>query len=1209
MKEFSDSDSEPPSREYNHFNRTLRALFKKNILIKIRRPISIVEFIIATVLWVVLYPCYKVARKDYSGNVDPGLYYDRVIPSSVAYSFVSNENTTFVLAPDCNNTRTFAKIFNDSMILSLAVIVSEMNRRDNSTNSTINASNATLLSNDVNYLLYDIQDKLKPEINQFVNQYSQNIIQNINSEFKSYKDIDLEDSDFNDFIKLAIIEGIFSFYHYGGDKFDFDNFIKNKIKEYFDSIITIENIYKLKKLKLDDDDNDINAKYSDIRELENPTFKDYTVRFNKKINSMLQNKKKRLMAQGKTRENAKIFAKLLNVFNFREKKAPQIKAYNWTDIINEMFPDINFNPTDFDMNQTYSLLEEYYNYDPIFVHNAKEIQSKIYDRIALGIGIYWKNAKNETDATKSPSIQTYYQSYGSNPSNSLFEITTRIISMMNGNSSKMEYDLSVDQYQSYPYVEGERLYDISILVGIIVIFPVVVASMTDLQILLEEKDNHVMILSFLMGCSETAYFMVSFIMQFLSSILAYVLMCVFFCFVFVFKGTSFTLMLVISVLFMLAHIAFLMFLATFMKKASMGRMITVLFLVIAVFFAFVHFFYTLDESNNSNVAKHIFSIIPLSCYQMSMMSMYKECRASLEPVNWHMLKNDAHVHLTYQMWFALMWLPIDFVFYFLLFLLFNLTNPRDFGSPPIRWKEIFKRKAWKRMLESKRHLGLRKKGTSVLYDTNTNLFDNQLMKVENLSKVYHGHKTVTALSDVNFTINQNEVIIVIGPNGAGKSTLINIISGALQPTTGTLKLYNNPPTESFNEIQNILGVCFQDNVIIDLLSIEENFELFGAFRNIPKDELKNKMSFFAETLQLKEMMKNRTGDLSGGQKRKVCISLSLLGNPPLVIMDEPTAGVDIQARQLIWKVIASLKNTTTIVTSHALEEAEAVSTRLFVVAGGTLPFAGTATEFRNTFKCGYILRIEAEEDVPSPPHDTVVTSVPTTPTSDIESPNNSNNDSQNSNNDKISNNEKENSKSSSKRKDKKKKKNHHKKDNDKANEEEDANDDDDDTKRRFSSHVIFLSDGDDGNDNKVNKPKARVHFLKSRKRRKKDDESSNENKIFESRYYLESSDPEDGIVDGANNSNESSISSSEQAARRVLQMIKQIEPKARMSRERVDSIRIPVSNKVPRIMNEIESHKGELKISSYSISVENLEDVLLKMIMTEEASFNRQSLL
>jgi ABC-type Na+ transport system ATPase subunit NatA len=176
------------------------------------------------------------------------------------------------------------------------------------------------------------------------------------------------------------------------------------------------------------------------------------------------------------------------------------------------------------------------------------------------------------------------------------------------------------------------------------------------------------------------------------------------------------------------------------------------------------------------------------------------------------------------------------------------------------------------------------------------------------------------------------VIVVIGPNGAGKSTMMNILSGALEPSEGTLSIMGGEPTTRFKTIQKYLGVCFQENVLIPLLTMREHLLLFGAFRGVDAAELESAIDFFADTLQLREMMTNRARDLSGGQKRKLCISLSLLGNPPIVIMDEPTAGVDVQARQLIWKTISALKDTTTIVTSHALEEAEAVSSRLFIVA-------------------------------------------------------------------------------------------------------------------------------------------------------------------------------------------------------------------------------------------------------------------------------------
>jgi ABC-type multidrug transport system ATPase subunit len=203
-------------------------------------------------------------------------------------------------------------------------------------------------------------------------------------------------------------------------------------------------------------------------------------------------------------------------------------------------------------------------------------------------------------------------------------------------------------------------------------------------------------------------------------------------------------------------------------------------------------------------------------------------------------------------------------------------------------------------------------------------------------------------------------VIVIGPNGAGKSTLLNCLTGALEPTTGLLTVGDSGATTRFKTIQKYLGVCFQENVLLPLLNVREHFFLFGSFRGVSEEEIEASLEYFAETLQLSEVLKTRAGDLSGGQKRKTCLGLSLLGSPPIVIMDEPTAGVDVQARQLIWKTIAGLTSTTSIVTSHAVEEAEAVSSRLFIVASGHLAFQGTATELREEYKCGYILRVERQ---------------------------------------------------------------------------------------------------------------------------------------------------------------------------------------------------------------------------------------------------------
>jgi ABC-type multidrug transport system ATPase subunit len=266
-------------------------------------------------------------------------------------------------------------------------------------------------------------------------------------------------------------------------------------------------------------------------------------------------------------------------------------------------------------------------------------------------------------------------------------------------------------------------------------------------------------------------------------------------------------------------------------------------------------------------------------------------------------------------------------------------------------KDIFKRRAWHTLFHGRGSADPQK----IKDATNA-------IVVEGLDKEYNGMNPVHAVKNVSFTVKRGEVIVLIGPNGAGKSTIINTVSGAIKNTGGSVSLFDDPATTQFQEIHKYLGICFQENVLCGLLSVKEHFELFGALRGIAIDDLNAAIEFFSSTLQLEHVLATRARDLSGGQKRKLCLALAILGNPPLVIMDEPTAGVDVQARQLIWQTIAGLKESTCIITSHALEEAEAVSSRLFIAAHGEMPFKGTSTELRRQFNCGYLLRVDGETD-------------------------------------------------------------------------------------------------------------------------------------------------------------------------------------------------------------------------------------------------------
>ena len=490
-----------------------------------------------------------------------------------------------------------------------------------------------------------------------------------------------------------------------------------------------------------------------------------------------------------------------------------------------------------------------------------------------------------------------------------------------------------------PKVENE--IPINIAVAFFAAIPIVIASMPDLTMILTDKDTHIMTFTYLMGASEPAYWLVSFVSTFVMCFIPYFVMDLCFCFGFCMNGTNFLLLLLLSIFFIISYIMFQAFLSTFFKTAASGRVLTVIFLILIVFFGYLNEVYTLDAKDS---VKHVLSLFPIECYELVISVMYEEVRNKREAFGFELAGKGTDDY-RYPVYWAFLWFIADTIIWFILFLFFNATLDRGFGAPLIRWRDLI-------------HFNFKKQKDIEL----DNIEDGQyIMQVQGLKKQYSGKQTF-AVDDISFQIKRGEIIVMIGPNGAGKSSIINTVSGAIPATGGTLQLGQDEPSDLFAGIQKCLGIVFQDNVIIKLLSIREHLEIYGAFRGIDDDVLQQAIDFFADTLQLKEMLPNRAGDLSGGQKRKLCIALALLGNPPIIIMDEPTAGVDVQARQLIWKTISNLKDSTCIITTHALEEAEAVSSRMFVVSRGKLPFIGTSSELREEFKCGYLLKLDCEPE-------------------------------------------------------------------------------------------------------------------------------------------------------------------------------------------------------------------------------------------------------
>ncbi|HLC70120.1 MAG TPA: ABC transporter ATP-binding protein [Patescibacteria group bacterium] len=214
------------------------------------------------------------------------------------------------------------------------------------------------------------------------------------------------------------------------------------------------------------------------------------------------------------------------------------------------------------------------------------------------------------------------------------------------------------------------------------------------------------------------------------------------------------------------------------------------------------------------------------------------------------------------------------------------------------------------------------------------------LEVKNVSKIFKTKKgeIVNALNEVSLKVEPGEIHGLLGPNGAGKSTLINLISGVLRPTAGDILVHDLSVLSQTEEVKKLLGVVPQEIVIEMAFTVEEVLYYFSGMYGVPHRGRKEKIDKVLADLHLSEKKKDRARNLSGGMKRRLMIAKAILHEPKILILDEPTAGVDVALRQKIWELVRELNNkgTTILFTTHYLEEAEQLCDNITLINHGQI---------------------------------------------------------------------------------------------------------------------------------------------------------------------------------------------------------------------------------------------------------------------------------
>ena len=243
--------------------------------------------------------------------------------------------------------------------------------------------------------------------------------------------------------------------------------------------------------------------------------------------------------------------------------------------------------------------------------------------------------------------------------------------------------------------------------------------------------------------------------------------------------------------------------------------------------------------------------------------------------------------------------------------------------------------------------------------------DHGRVVISGLNKVYDGKGVV---NDLNLTIYQNEILVLLGHNGAGKTTTLNMLTGLVQATQGTAVAHNICPetreVDLFKDYQNIadfIGLCPQNDVLFTMMTVRENLLFYCKLKNV-----ENMDTVIDETLEKFNLTAKQTafaGKISGGQKRKLQLAIALLGNSRIVLLDEPTSGMDPTARRETWEIIKQAKQGKIIIlTTHYMDEAEFLADRVAVISRGVLKNCGTTSFLKRAYGQSFYLEVEPLND-------------------------------------------------------------------------------------------------------------------------------------------------------------------------------------------------------------------------------------------------------
>lgn len=236
-----------------------------------------------------------------------------------------------------------------------------------------------------------------------------------------------------------------------------------------------------------------------------------------------------------------------------------------------------------------------------------------------------------------------------------------------------------------------------------------------------------------------------------------------------------------------------------------------------------------------------------------------------------------------------------------------------------------------------------------------------MIQIQNVTKSFKGFK---AIDNLSLTIHQGKYLALLGPNGAGKTTLVEMIEGLQFPDEGNITIQGLDWHHHKTQLRNMMGISLQETKFVDKLTVRETLNLFGSFYGLPKSRSDEIMA----AVNLTHKQKTYTVNLSGGQRQKLALGVGIMNSPDILLLDEPTTGLDPNARRELWHILTNLKKqhrTTLILTTHYMEEAQYLCDRIVILDQGKILADGTLEELLDTYDQGEIISFTLDKALPA----------------------------------------------------------------------------------------------------------------------------------------------------------------------------------------------------------------------------------------------------